>query len=262
MTGLILIGLILHFIVFICTVPMTPGLTLGAAYLQVWHGYFTPSPIPSPGAANPIPAPASSTPTPATPAKPATPTLAPPNLAAEDAFLVYLPLATGNSWEYQTTEHRLGGPAPALRTLRLRCDQVEIAPDRHYYHVHLESQEAVYFVAGDELRMAREAGQTGSLKLMYPLDRGTSWISQPESVYYTNEGTEQLETPLGTFECLRIDYAPSAVEGEKGSIWYARDLGLVRQEIRLTAGKSTITDLVGFNVNGRLGGSMAATPTP
>jgi hypothetical protein len=62
------------------------------------------------------------------------------------------------------------------------------------------------------------------------------------------EGTETITTPAGTFECVKISYdMKTSMMGDilsRGVEWYAKDVGLVKNEIYDSKGKLTGSSLL------------------
>jgi hypothetical protein len=73
---------------------------------------------------------------------------------------------------------------------------------------------------------------------------------------------EKVKTPAGEFEAVLIESSDLEVGGAKMQLrfWFARGYGIVRQEMVLGEGNTTILELVKFTVAGAA--SPASRPQP
>jgi len=253
-TALLLAALFLHFCAYLLVGPRPAGVGLVGGYGRWWQDFLGEFDGTSPEIAD-----APAEPTPAAP--PADPLAVPgsesplPNAAAEAQLLSYFPLNDGNVWQYRTRTARLNA-TPQEGQVLFRVVAVDRSGDRPKYRASVESVEFTYQVRGTDLTVTQADGQS-LVPLRYPLDRGATWESPPGYIRYTVLGSGSAKTPVGEFDCLRIE-KESLAGGPSGVLYYAEGVGLVKQALRTGMADETTWELIGYRVNGRTAGTLAA----
>ncbi len=179
----------------------------------------------------------------------------------------YLPMATGNTWDYTLTlapgmvpaqipggqefpynESVIGTFVADLQgteyyVVQARRDAVGQHPERIWQQLRREDAQAIY------ARVSLLDPDTGVVIgaydlpiLMLPPTLGQIWTDPefPEDTFTTSAVAEQVTVPAGTFTCVRVDWERDREraqqrEGESPlhitvRSWYARGVGLVRDE--------------------------------
>jgi hypothetical protein len=168
-------------------------------------------------------------------------------LLASVAAADYYPLKEGNQWAYSVSNGmQMTAKVTGFADVgSVRCAIVETA---------MGGQTTREYFAADAqgLKMHRTETQTDRAQYNPPVPRiklpykpGETWsatITQgrtPVSTSYLSVGTEQIQTPAGAFDCIRVRTTTLSMPPMVSTIWYADGVGIVQQMIQ--ANGQTIT---------------------
>jgi hypothetical protein len=82
--------------------------------------------------------------------------------------------------------------------------------------------------------------------LKYPLEVGTTWTDIHLSRYYDVVTVESITTPAGTFSCKKVRISTLLLEYWH-YCWYAKDVGMIKEEYGLLYGDSTSREVISKN---------------
>jgi RNA polymerase subunit RPABC4/transcription elongation factor Spt4 len=170
----------------------------------------------------------------------------------------YFPLKEGNQWSYS-----ISNGMKMTMTVKesadvggVHCSIVETVTgtqtSREYLAVDAEGLKAYIGQAqGREFRYDPPV-----LRIKLPFEQGQTWtstVNQYGMVFTTtfeSLGTERIQTPAGSFECIKVRSSLATVPGQPAMVsvgYYAQGTGLVRQTIQ-AAGQEMIVTLASTNV--------------
>jgi RNA polymerase subunit RPABC4/transcription elongation factor Spt4 len=170
----------------------------------------------------------------------------------------YFPLKEGNQWTYtlsngmQTTTKVIGFADVGTA----RCAVVETTAgwqtSREYFAADADGLKSYMIQAqGQEFRY-----DPPMLRLKLPYREGDAWeatVSQfgmSMTTSFQSTGRERIQTPAGTFDCVKVRSSMSMVPGQPpavGIIYYAEGIGPVRQVVQ-AAGQEVTATLTATNV--------------
>lgn len=191
----------------------------------------------------------------------------------------YLPMAVGNTWHYLMTLAPDVIPAQAggnqlfdyheeitgianydgaeYFIAYATRDATDEYPAGHWEQVRRETRNAILA----RLQLYDETGEVvvGSYDLpvlMLPPQLGRTWTDPyfPEVVFTIAAVGEQVTVPAGTFSCVRVEQTwEEPVEGGSPIMhtirsWYARGVGLVKDETWENDAKTTMIELTAYTV--------------
>ncbi len=184
----------------------------------------------------------------------------------------YLPLKEGNQWVFtmSTGAQMTMKIAGFANVGTVRCAMVETI---------IGQQKSVEYVAVDAEGVKAYLGRTQGqefrydppiLRLKLPYREGDSWTpiidssGMPLTAIFESIGKERIETPAGTFDCIKVRSAMSTVAGQPpavSTIWYADGIGPVRQVMQMGGQELTAT-LASTNVKPTQKGRTATKAAP
>ena len=168
--------------------------------------------------------------------------------AAGDCF----PLKEGNQWSYS-----MSNGTEMTMTVKestdvggVRCSIVETTMGAQTSREYLAAD-----AQGLKAYMAQTQGQEFRydppvLRIKLPFQQGQTWTSTVNqfgmafTTTYESLGTEQVQTPAGDFECIKVRSSLTTMPGQPAMVsvgYYAADTGLVRQTIQAGGQEMTIT---------------------
>jgi len=182
----------------------------------------------------------------------------------------YLPMKLGNTWHYRMTLAPDVVPAQATGNqlfdyheevigiaslsgkdyfiVRSTRDATAQYPERVWQQIRREDREAIYARVGDPAYDLPV--------LMLPPQRGESW-SDPffaEVTFTVAAVGEQVTVPAGTFGCVRVEerWEEAVVGGAPIThvikSWYARGVGLVKDETWEDEAKTSMIELTSYTI--------------
>lgn len=170
--------------------------------------------------------------------------LAPAVMAAD-----YYPLQVGNQWTYTMSN---GMPMSTKVTGFVNVGSVRCA----VVETNMGGQIGREYIAADADGVKTHMGQTMGMESRYnppvvriklPYKQGDTWTATVNqfgmTVTTTSEsiGSEQVQTPAGTFDCIRIRTSATTMPPMVSTIWYAPGVGPVKQFIQTTGQELTAT---------------------
>jgi hypothetical protein len=143
----------------------------------------------------------------------------------------YLPLDTGNRWEYISYDSRspLGtGRRENESIVEMRVMGYE-SEEQEIWRVRNGSAEVYYVEKSNGLYSILNPDHPWSTQLIqvpYPPTDGVTRSDLDQTV--TVIGTEMVETSMGLFECVKLKYTLPEPPGMEWYAWYGRGVGLVK----------------------------------
>jgi len=180
----------------------------------------------------------------------------------------YFPLKEGNQWSYS-----MSNGVEMTMTVKesadvggVRCSIVETImgsqTSREYLAVDAQGLKACMAqTQGQEFRYDPPV-----LRIKLPFEQGQTWTSTVNqfgmafTTTFESLGAEQVLTPAGTFECIKVKSSLTTMPGQPAVVsvgYYAANMGLVRQTIQ-ASGQEIVVTLISTNVKP----DQAQSPAP
>ena len=193
----------------------------------------------------------------------------------------YLPLAQGNSWHYlmtlapdllpvvqkQVEENQEfdyhetvtasgiydGVEFSEIESLRAATDEF---PENQFFQLRRVSEDGIYA----RIPIFDEYGNFShwhdSTQLLLPPQQGETWTDDDLATDFTTAAVDvQVTVPAGTFTCVRVDQSSERRSDEDESAiqytvrtWYAQGVGIVKDETWEDDTKTSMIELVEYNV--------------
>ncbi|HBV99143.1 MAG: hypothetical protein JL50_07220 [Peptococcaceae bacterium BICA1-7] len=179
-----------------------------------------------------------------------------PQSAAEKPIGAYLPLQTGNRWEYAGSGNEYASYTQSVTRQKdgkyqvmvdnggtITANRLEVQSDT-IIRTYREGE--VY----DDRNILDEPSNTEAILLKLPITAGTSWISEGDT-YKIAQTDARVDVPAGSFSgCVAVEAAYK--EGNSRSLnYYKEGIGLVKSEFILESGEKIVSDLEKYNVGSK-----------